>query len=53
MKLAAVVLVFAIVLSALLFHFAALETFNFVVPKDDGSKLLAQNVPFGNDPRLQ
>jgi acetyl esterase/lipase len=33
------------------FHFAALETFNALMPKDAGSKLLASDVAYGTDPR--
>lgn len=45
--------VFAVVVViGLLFKFLPLETFNALVTKDQGSKLLAKDVSFGNDPRL-
>jgi acetyl esterase/lipase len=40
-----------LIVGGLTFHFAALETFNALVPKDAGSKLLASDVAYGTDPR--
>ena len=34
----------------LLYHFAALKVFNFVVPKDQGSQLRAANLAYGTNP---
>lgn len=36
---------------SLLYHFAALKVFNFLVPKDAGSLLRAANLPYGTDPQ--
>ena len=40
-----------LIAGGLAFHFAALETFNALVPKDAESKLLASDVAYGTDPR--
>jgi acetyl esterase/lipase len=40
-----------LIAGGLTFHFAALETFNALVPKDAGSKLVASDVAYGTDPR--
>jgi acetyl esterase/lipase len=43
--------IFAIALFfvGLLYHFAALKVFNFIVPKDRDSELVAQNISYGSD----
>jgi acetyl esterase/lipase len=38
-------------IGGLLYHFAALKVFNFVVPKDAGSELIARSVAYGDDPQ--
>ncbi len=35
----------------LLYQFAPLKTFNFLIPKDAGSRLLAANIVYGPDPQ--
>jgi acetyl esterase/lipase len=40
-----------LVLGGLAYHFAALEIFNLVVPKDRGSRLVQSDVPYGPDAR--
>lgn len=40
---------FLLLFGGLLFHFAALKVFNFLVPKDQGSELVASAVPYGSD----
>lgn len=42
---------FALFIGGLLYHFAALKVFNFVVPKDAGSELIARSVAYGDDPQ--
>ena len=42
---------FALIVGGLLYQFAALETFNLFVPKDEASKLLQADVAYGPDPR--
>ena len=42
---------FVLIATGLLYHFAALETFNLLVPKDAGSALVQRNVAFGPSPR--
>jgi acetyl esterase/lipase len=42
---------FALIAGGLLYHFAALETFNLFVPKDEASRLVQANVAYGLDPR--
>jgi acetyl esterase/lipase len=43
-------LCFLLLIGGLLFHFAALKVFNFLVPKDQGSELVASAVPYGFAP---
>lgn len=43
-------LCFLLLISGLLFHFAALKVFNFLVPKDQGSELVASAVAYGSEP---
>jgi acetyl esterase/lipase len=43
-------LCFLLLIGGLLFHFAALKVFNFLVPKDQGSELVASAVPYGSEP---
>jgi acetyl esterase/lipase len=43
-------LCFLLLIGGLLFHFAALKVFNFLVPKDQGSELVASAVPYGSAP---
>jgi acetyl esterase/lipase len=40
-----------LILMGLSYHFAALEIFNFLVPKDAGSKQIAQDVAYGSETR--
>jgi acetyl esterase/lipase len=40
-----------LMVGGLLFHFAALETFNALVPKDAGVARVARDVQYGSDPR--
>ncbi len=40
-----------LIAGGLTFHFAALETFNALVPKDDASILWAKDIAYGPDPR--
>jgi acetyl esterase/lipase len=40
-----------LVVGGLAFHFAALEIFGFLVPKDHGSRLLARDVAYGDHAR--
>lgn len=40
-----------LIIAGLLFQYAALETFNFFVPKDAGTRSLARDVPYGKDER--
>ncbi len=42
---------FVLIVGGLAYHFAALEIFNALLPKDAGSHLLAGNVAYGADPR--
>ncbi len=42
---------FLLLIGGLLYHFAALETFNLLVPKDQGSKLFKSDVAYGPAPR--
>lgn len=42
-------LCFLLLFGGLLFHFAALKVFNFLVPKDQGSELVASAVPYGSE----
>jgi acetyl esterase/lipase len=42
---------FALFFLGLLYHFAALKVFNFVVPKDGESERIARNVSYGSDPQ--
>jgi acetyl esterase/lipase len=42
---------FLLIAFGLLYHFIPLETFNFLVPKDQGSKLLKSDVTYGPDAR--
>ncbi|MEO9166855.1 MAG: alpha/beta hydrolase [Aestuariivirga sp.] len=53
MKSTSLILAAVLVLSAFVYHYAALEIFNALVPKDKGSKLLAKDVPYGAEPRLK
>jgi acetyl esterase/lipase len=41
---------FVLLIGGLLYHFAALKVFNFLVPKDQSSELVASNVAYGTDP---
>jgi acetyl esterase/lipase len=41
---------FLLLIGGLLYHFAALKVFNFLVPKDQGSELVASAVPYGSEP---
>jgi acetyl esterase/lipase len=43
----------ALFVGGLLYHFAALKVFNFVVPKDAGSELIACSIAYGDDPQQQ
>jgi acetyl esterase/lipase len=45
------ILGFAMIGLGLAYHFAALEIFNALVPKDAGSRLLARDVPYGPEAR--
>lgn len=38
---------FALLFGGLLYHFAALKVFNFLIPKDAGSEQIARAVPYG------
>jgi acetyl esterase/lipase len=40
-----------LLLGGLAYHFAGLAVFNALVPKDAGSRTLAENVSYGQDPR--
>lgn len=40
-----------LITGGLLYHFAALQTFNLLVPKDDGSELAARDLSYGPDAR--
>jgi acetyl esterase/lipase len=40
-----------LIVGGLAYHFAALEIFNALMPKDEGSRLLQSDVSFGPDPR--
>jgi acetyl esterase/lipase len=42
---------FALFFGGLLYHFAALKIFNFLVPKDGASEQIAQSVAYGSDPQ--
>jgi acetyl esterase/lipase len=44
-------LAFLLIAGGLLYHFAALATFNFLVPKDRGVEVAARDVAFGAHPR--
>ncbi len=44
-------LAFLLIVGGLVFQFAALEAFNLLVHKDQGSELAAKDVAYGNDPR--
>lgn len=46
----AYILCFLLLIGGLLYHFAALKVFNFLVPKDQGSELVASGVAYGADP---
>ena len=43
-------LCFLLLFGGLLFHFAALKVFNFIIPKDQVSELMASAVAYGSDP---
>ena len=45
------VLALALIIGGLLYHFAALEIFNFIIPKDTNTRLVASNVHYGSDER--
>ena len=45
------VLAIVLIIGGLLFHFAALQVFNFIIPKDANTQLLANNVHYGSDER--
>ncbi|MEO9166800.1 MAG: alpha/beta hydrolase [Aestuariivirga sp.] len=53
MKSTGLILVALLLLSAFVYHYAALEIYNALVPKDKGSKRIATDVPYGADPRLK
>ncbi len=53
MKFVSLILIVVVVFGGLLYHFAALEAFNLLVPKDSQSKRVAVDVSFGDDPRLK
>ncbi len=42
---------FALLFGGLLYHFAALKVFNFLVPKDAGSEQIARSISYGVDER--
>ena len=42
---------FVLIATGLLYHFAALETFNLLVPKDRASALVQRNLAYGPSPR--
>lgn len=42
-------LCFLLLICGLLYHFAALKVFNFLVPKDQNSQLIASQIPYGSD----
>ena len=42
---------FLLIVGGLLYQFAALDVFNFLIPKDADSKLIAQDVHYGSDAR--
>jgi acetyl esterase/lipase len=46
----AYLLCFLLLIGGLLYHFAALKVFNFLVPQDQGSELLASGVAYGVEP---
>lgn len=51
MKVVLYTLAVLLILGGLAYHFAALRLFNALVPKDGGTVLLAEGVPFGPHPR--
>ncbi|MEO9167452.1 MAG: alpha/beta hydrolase, partial [Aestuariivirga sp.] len=53
MKSTGLILAAVLLLGAFVYHYAASEIFNALVPKDSGSKLLAKDVAYGSDPRLK
>jgi acetyl esterase/lipase len=42
---------FTLLFLGLIYHFAALKAFNFLVPKDAGSEFAVGSVPYGSEPR--
>ncbi len=44
-------LAIVLIIGGLLFHFAALQIFNFIIPKDAKTQLLASDVHYGSDER--
>jgi acetyl esterase/lipase len=43
-------LCFLLLVGGLLYHFAALKVFDFIVPKDQGSELVASGIAYGAEP---
>ena len=44
-------LAIVLIIGGLLFHFAALQIFNFIIPKDANTQLLGSDVHYGSDER--
>jgi acetyl esterase/lipase len=53
MKSTGLIIAAALLIGALVYHYAALEIFNLLVPKDSGSKRIATDISFGADPHLR
>lgn len=51
MKVLIFLIALILIVGGLTYHFAALKAFNALVPKDSGTKLVADGVSFGPDPR--
>ncbi len=47
------IFLFAVFVLGLLYQFAALKTFNVLVPKDATSRFLSRKIPYGADPQQQ
>ena len=53
MKSTGLILAAVLLMGAFVYHYAALEIYNALVPKDKGSKRIATDVPYGDGPRLK
>ncbi len=53
MKSTGLIIAAVLLTGAFVYHYAALEIFNALVPKDSGSTLLVKDVAYGEGPRLK